>query len=360
MGFDKRGTVAVVASAAVVAAGCGSGSRSGSDDSAIKKSTAAAKVSGDIGLGKPSPAQCQSGKSYRLGYDSFSDTQDYAKSVQKSLNEVAKQVGCVQVVSLTDNADPATAVANVKTLVQRKVDGVVLFQIVASAQPGIMRMLNQAHIPAVAHAVPAPGATFVSPSDLQAGKAGGQALAAAAKKKDPQAKPWLVLGTDPATGAVSKDRVGGVQQAVQQAIPGIPAGHVVNIDSQSKPDVAFNRTLDSLAKIPKGQMILISGINDDVVGGMFRAIKQQGRASDTLAMGMGGLYPSGVRNVCTTPQFVGTVDFLPETMGRYIVPAMLARLAGKKVPDSVSTPVKVLDKAAAQAKYPTFTPCAGS
>ena len=321
---------------------------SGAEPSSVPE----AKVAGDLALGHPSPALCN-GKKYTIGYDSFSDTQDYAKSVLKNLQQAAAATGCVTVVPLTDNADAATALANVNTLIQRKVDGVVLFQIVASAQAGICSRLKAAGIPVVTHAVPAPCGSFVSPSDSQSGQTGGKALAAAAKARFPGKTPYIVLGADPATGAVSNNRVGGVRDAILSQIQ-VPAGHIIEISTQSKPDIAFDQMTNVIARIPAGSPVLISGINDDVVGGMFRALDQAGRAADTLAAGMGGLYPSGVSNVCQHSQFVGTVDFQPETAGNYLIPALLDEIAGKKVPVSVTMPVKLLTKQDVPAKYPTF------
>lgn len=344
-----RITVTAVTAAAVLAACSSNNTKSGGPSSPAVSASAVATT---LDLGHPSPALC-AGKKYVIGYDSFSDTQDYAKSVLKNLQQAAAATKCVTLVPLVDNADAATAVANVNTLIQRKVNGVVLFQIVAAAQAGICKSLKAAKIAVVAHAVPAPCGTFVSPSDKAAGEQGGLALGKAAAAKFPGKTPYLVLGGDAATGAVSTDRTGGVRDGVLKYVK-IPSSHVINIDTQSKPDIAFNQMRNTVSKIPAGSPILISGINDDVVGGMYRALDQSGRASQTLAMGIGGLYPSGVTNVCQHPQFVGTVDFQPETAGNFLLPALLDEIHGKTVPASVSMPTKLLTKAGVPAKYPTF------
>jgi ABC-type sugar transport system substrate-binding protein len=309
-----------------------------------------------LGIGNPSPENCQ-GRDYAFGIDVFSDKQDYAVSWERGLQEVATQMGCVELSTLVDNADAATALGNVKTLIQRNVDGVILFQIVAGAQPGIMRELDNAGIPAVAHAVPAPGAPFVSPNDTTAGTTGGQALGTAAAAKFAGQTPWLILGTDPATGDVSANRLGGVRDGVLETLE-IPDNQIIEIDTQSKPDVALTRTIEVLPKIPDGTPILFSGINDDVVGGIFQALKQSDRLPVSLGVGMGGLFPSGVQLTCENPDsIIGTVDFLPETAGKYMIPALVAMVNGQTLPEVIDMDVELLDKAGAQAKYPDFEPC---
>jgi ABC-type sugar transport system substrate-binding protein len=314
-----------------------------------------------LGVGNevPNADLCANGP-FTFGIDVFSDTQDYAVSWRNGLEEVAGQLGCVELVTLTDNADPATAIANINTLLQQEVDGVILFQIIADAQPGIMDLLNAESVPAVSHAVPAPGAPFVSPSDMAAGLAGGEPLGVAAAERWPDQAPWLLLGVHPETGAVSDNRLGGIEEGVRVTFPDLPEGQVIEIDSQSTADQAFNETLAALAQIPVGEPIIYSGINDDVVAGMLRAIQQDGRIDDSLGVGMGGLFPSGVEMTCQNPDnVIGTVDFLPETAGRYMIPALIGMTQGVEVPDPVDMAVSLLTAPDAQAKYPDFEPCQG-
>ena len=361
----SAGAVTSAAAGSSAAAGASSTTQPAATSSASQAASSAPTTGGAsaaltaLGIGNPTPANCK-GKKYTFGVDVFSDSQDYAVSWLKGIKQVAASMGCVSIVSLSDNADASTALGNIKTFVQRKVDGVILFQIIAGAQPGIMNALNAAKIPVVAHAVPATGATFISPNDKTAGLTGGEALGKAAAAKFAGKTPWLLLGTDAATGAVSDNRLGGVKQGVLESVK-IPADHIIDIPSQSKPDVALQATAGVLAKIPSGDPILFSGINDDVVSGILQALKAGKRLGTSLGVGMGGLYPSGVQMTCQNPTtIVGTVDFLPETAGQYMVPALVARVGGAKLPASIDMSVKLLDKAGAQAKYPTFAPCKGA
>jgi ABC-type sugar transport system substrate-binding protein len=168
-------TLVVGAAVTALAAAC-SEPRPSTVQNQVGAGVEASAAANDLGLGHPTAALCN-GKTYTIGYDVFSDTQEFAAAMTKNMQQVADQLGCVKIITLTDNADPATALANVKTFVERKVDGVVLFQVIASAQAGLMDTLNAAHIPALAVAVPAPGAPFMSISDKEAGKLAGTNLA---------------------------------------------------------------------------------------------------------------------------------------------------------------------------------------
>lgn len=309
-----------------------------------------------LGIGNPNPpaSLCDGREKITVGYDVFSDTQDYVVSMNKSLNDVAQAVGgCVEFVILVDNLDPATAVANVKTFIQREVDAVLLFQVVASAQPGIMQLLNEAGIPAIAHAVPAPGAPFISQSDSDVAKIAAESLVAATKERFPGQTPWLLLGNEPQGGDTALHRVNDQEPIIRAAFPEITDDQVIFLDTNGKPDDAFTRTKNVIAKLPTDAPILTTGNNDDVVGAIYRALDQGGLSNNTLAAGIGALFPSGVQNVCSYPAFVGTVDFAPDTLGNWLVPALLAVTNGVELPD-ITVPVSMLTKEQVPSRFPDF------
>lgn len=125
------------------------------------------------GIGDPTPAICE-GNSYVLGYDVFSDTENFAAATIEGMNRVAEQVGCVELVILIDNADPIQAVANAKTFVQREVDGAMLFNVIAAAGPGMATELNAANIPLTSIVVKVEGSPFLGISEYDAGFSGGK------------------------------------------------------------------------------------------------------------------------------------------------------------------------------------------
>ena len=88
-------------------------------------------------LGKPTKELC-AGKTYKLGFDIFSDNESFALIVRKGMLATAKAMGCVKVEILSDNADPIKVQENLKIFIQKKYDGVMAAQVVAAAAPWAM------------------------------------------------------------------------------------------------------------------------------------------------------------------------------------------------------------------------------
>ncbi|HEV2514339.1 MAG TPA: sugar ABC transporter substrate-binding protein [Devosia sp.] len=313
--------------------------------------TPAADVAADLGFGNPTPALC-AGKTYTIGYDVFSDVQEFAAAMTGDMKAVASALGCVEFVVLTDNVDPATALSNVKTFVERKVDGVVLFQVVASAQKGIMDTLDAAGIPAIAVAVPAPGAPFMSIEDQESGRIAGRNLAdslVAAGKADTAV---LLLGEFPAGGDAVLARANGVLEGLREKLPNFPDSQVVRVDGGASADSGYTAAISVLSKLPADSAIAVTAVNDDVVAGLARALQTNGRTENVYVAGMGVVAPSGAKFVCASPLYVGGVAFYPENWGKYIVPAILAKIQGKDLPEVTYLPQQWASKADVVAAYP--------
>lgn len=349
--------IALLVAAVAVAVGlaaCGSSSDSSGGEETVAPGVDPSSVNKELGLGKPNPDLCE-GKDYKIGVDYFSTTEPFAQQWLRGIEESAEQTGCVEIVAISDDLDPAKAVANAQTFVQQQVDAVLLLQVIASAQPGVMRVLNEAGIPAVASAIPAPGATFLAVPDYDSGFDGGEALGEAAAKKWPGKEPYLIMGGFPDGGTVEVERITGVIDGVKSVIKDIPEENVFLIDTKADPTTARSRALEAVSKIPDGEPILVAAINDITAYSEFQAVRQAGRADDALALGIGAVNPEGVEYVCSTPQYVGAVTHKPETWGSYLIPSALGLLNGKQVPPSVNVPWTVLTPENATEIYPDVT-----
>ncbi len=309
-----------------------------------------------LGIGDPQPQLCEGREKIVVGYDVFSDTQDYVVAMNESLASVAKEMGgCIEFITAVDNLDPAVALANVETFIQRGVDAVLLFQVVASGQPGIMAVLNEAGIPVIAHAVPADaGSTFISQSDIEVSELSANTLLAGLKERYPGETPFVILGNEPTVGVVSENRVDHQADIIREAFPEMTDDQVVFVETDGTPDDAFNKTLNIIAKVPTDQPILISGINDDVVVSIFRALDQSGKSDKVIAVGINAAFPIAIEALCKNEQFIASVDFAPGTLGKYMDPALLAVVDGVELPDVITVPVKLVTKADVPSLYPDF------
>lgn len=334
---------------------CGGSDGTGAAE-APETGVAASETSKDLFIGEPGPKMCEGG-TYKLGVDYFSTTEEFAQQWLRGIKEVAEESGCVEISALSDELDPSKAVANAQTFVQQNVDGVLLLQVIAAAQPGVMRILDEAGIPAVASAVPAPGATFVSVPDYASGVDGGEFLAREYRKSGNKEVPYLLIGTFPDGGQVSIDRLNGVIDGIKQAIEvEIPDDHVVEIDTKADPVGTREKALAALNNIPEGAPILAAAINDSTTYAQFQALKQSGRADEAMVLGIGGVNPEGLEFVCKNKSYVGALSHMPDRWGKYLVPAILARIQEKAVPPSVDVPWKILTRQNMRETYPD-APC---
>jgi ABC-type sugar transport system substrate-binding protein len=353
------GGVAMLAAAAIATA---------ATTGATSSSGLAAKAPGQgtpvpaLGIGSPTKRIC-AGKTYTIGYDVFSDTEATAALVTKTMKQLAKRLGCVEVISFVDKLDPATVLNNAKIMVQRGVDGAVLFNVVQAAGPPAFKELTRAGIPYVSIAVTATpadvkanrGRTFVV-DDYAAGYQAGEALAKVALKRFGSGDfPYVLIGRFDAVPS-GKIRLDGSEDAIKKVLKGIPGDRILRIETKADPANSSARTLDVLSRVPEGSKILITGINDDNVFAMFKAAKQRGwKDGDLLVVTQGAANPSGLKQMCQNPSYAGGVAFFPERYVEYALPAAIALVNGKKgVPNPVMSPTRYVPTSHVKRYYPKF------
>lgn len=331
-GCSNSGTSAAPSTAASVAA------PSVAPASVVPASVAPSAAAVDLTqyIGKPDKALC-GGKQWTFGYDSFSDTESFAVALKQGLDKAAADLGCVTIKGLVDNADAATAVQNAKIMVQQKVDGAILFNVIQAASQGQSQALKAANIPIVSLAVPVDGYPFITNDDsangVQAGEALGKAFVASGLKNG-----VALIGRFDDQDS-TKQRMDGVIQGLKNTAPA-----VTYLEYVTKADGPTTQagTAALLPKVPADSAILISAPNDDLTAASYQAVKQANRLDHAFAMGIGGVNPVGLDYVCKNKDhYVGTVGFFPENWPAFLLPALMAEAQGAKVP---SFPDKIVVK----------------
>src|SRR5271165_5233395 len=102
---------------AVVAVGSGAGASTSARH-------AAATRQAPLDLSNPTKALCKL-KSYKIGYDVFSDSQPFAVSLSDGIKASAKKVGCATIVETVDNMNGVTAISNIHTLINEGINGFI-------------------------------------------------------------------------------------------------------------------------------------------------------------------------------------------------------------------------------------------
>jgi ABC-type sugar transport system substrate-binding protein len=248
----------------------------------------------------PTKALCK-GKTYKIGYDVFSGTQPFANLVTKGLKDAAKKLGCVTVVTTVDNLNGPVAVGNIKTLLNQNVDGIVDFQVLAPFQPAIAKLLNDAKVPGVSIVgADLPGWPSVGADNYGASVLNGHALAAAAK----------------------------------EVYPDLPTDHIVRVDVDGTESDSYNKTLSALSRVPADAVVLLTGVNDEVTHGTYKAAGAKG-LKNYLVNSFGG-DPYGLNQVCADRKhYVGALFLLPEVWGSSALAVVLREINGMKVPKEI-------------------------
>lgn len=306
-------------------------------------------------IGKPADPSLCGGKTYTFGYDAFSDTDAFEVALYKGLQGYASKLGCVTIKKLVDNANAATAVQNAQIFVQQHVDGVILFNVVQAASQGQAQALAAANIPVVSLAVPVQGKPFITNDDSVDGTEAGQALGQAYLAKHTSAPAYAIIGRYDGQES-TKERMDGVVSGLTKAVPDV---HVLPIDTKVDGPTTQAATTAVLAKVPANAEILLSAANDDLTYSEVQAVKQAGRQSSMLAMGIGGTYPTGLDYLCQNASgYVGAVGFFPENWPEYIIPSLLGEINHADVPAYPKATVvatKVITPATIKQYYPSFT-----
>ena len=291
-------------------------------------------------VGKPTKELC-AGKTYKLGFDIFSDNESFALIVRKGMLATAKAMGCVKVEILSDNADPIKVQENLKIFIQKKYDGVMAAQVVAAAAPGAVRTMKDAKIPLVATFVVHSGVPFVDVNNGAAGAMAGAGLMKEALRKwGKDVEPYLLIGSLKEGGLNSIQRMDGYYVGVNQVQANFPSSRFIDVPTQGADPAKTNvNTGNALQTIPKDAKIILGGINDDNTVAMVQAYKASGRDMDNLlAVGQGA---SLLSNICSG-ELYGSVAYFPENYGKYLIPAVIGLINKQKVPDHVVLPTTLL------------------
>jgi ABC-type sugar transport system substrate-binding protein len=284
-----------------------------------------------VSLSNPTKALCKL-KSYKIGYDVFSDSQPFAVSLSDGLKSAAASVGCAQIVQTVDNMSGPTAIANLHTLINEKINGFVDFQVLAAYQPAMAKILKSANLPAVTVVgATLPGFPQVGLDPFHTEEEGSTYMAEQAKSRFPGQVPYFVGGAEPASGAAVFARYLGAVAGVKSVYPNIPKSHIIEVNTNGLATTAYSNTLSALSAVPKNAVVMVQAVNDEDTGGMFKAVQSRG-FTNYLAESYGG-DSYGLKQVCLYPtHYVGAWYLNPAGWGPVLLSLEMMQMNGQKVP----------------------------
>lgn len=327
---SRRGALAAAGLVLSLAAVSVPAAQSAGASARADTSRAPARVHG-LDLAHPTKALCKKA-SYKIGYDVFSNSQPFAVSLSNGLVNAAKSIGCAHVITTVDNMDGPVAIGNLHTLINEGINGFVDFQVLAAYQPAMSKILKSAKIPAVTVVgATLPGFPQVGLEPFVAEKQAAMYMAAVAKKRFPGKVPYFLGGAEPSSGPAVFARYQGAVAGIRAAYPGIPASHIIEVHTHGIATTAYNNTLSALSRVPTNGVVLMQAVNDEDVGGMFKAAQAR-HLQDFLVNSFGG-DSYGLQQVCSSPaHYVGAWYLNPSGWGPVLLSLVMMQMNGQKVP----------------------------
>jgi len=301
-------------------------------------------------IGNPDPAICGD-REYRFGYNTFSDTEEFAVQLWEGIQRVADELGCVEVTKLSDNVDPSVAVQNAQIFVQQEVDGALLFNVLEAAGPGQVQVLQQAGIPSVTIVVEATNETFVTNDDTADGLSAGRALGEAYLALDHEGPVYGLIGRFDGQGVTGVNRMDGIRDGLEETLSEI---EILEFETNADPPTAQSGAAAVLSTIPADGIVLMSGINGGIVNSMLQAARQVGIEDRVLVASMATVNPGGLQFICQNPEYIGGQAFFPENWADYMIPALIARVNGADIGDRYVVPTGFIGRDDIADVYPEF------
>ena len=187
-----------------------------------------------------------------------------------------------------DNLNGPVAVGNVKTLLNEGIDGFVDFQVLANYQPAIAKLLKSGKVPAVTVVgATLPGFPQVGLAPFETEKNAAIYMAKQAKKQFPGQIPYFLGGAEPTSGAAVLARYKGAVAGIKEVYPNIPSDHIIQVNTEGVATTAYNTTLSALSEVPSNAVVLMQAVNDEDLGGMYKAAQAR-HVANYLVNSFGG------------------------------------------------------------------------
>ncbi len=292
------------------------------------------------------------GKHFKIGFANLTEDLPYAVRVREGIEDAARKAGNIELISVDNQLDGATALANADSLITQKVDGVIEYQTDAKFAPAIMAKFKANKIPVIAVDIPMPGAPFFGVNNPVAGNMSGKGLGEWVKKNWSGKVDALVMLELPQSGPIPAARMKGLRDGLESVIGKIPESKVKHLDSKNTLEEAYRLMVDTLTTLPNAKHIAVVCINDDTATGVIKAAETKKRRTDIAVASVDGS-ELGRRQLrrADSPQ-VGTTASFPEKYGEKLVPALIKAMSGEKLPDSFYTNHVLLTKKNVNELYP--------
>lgn len=276
--------------------------------------------------------------SYKIGFANIGESVELQIEVKKSVERAAKAAG-VELVYMNNDMDGATAVQNADNMIQKKIDGLIEFNIDESVGPTIKEKMDEAGIPIISVDIPIEDTVFFGANNITAGIVGGKRLADVAKERWNEEPEILLLVIDSTSGETPLERVRQMPEGIREVFPEFSNDKVFEIDGGADAATAQKVVSDFLSAHPNEDKIAVGCFHDVIATSTLAAIETAGREDDCIMVSENeyGYLDYLVANPepIENETWVGGVAFFFTRYGDYLVPAMIDILEGKQVEDNI-------------------------
>jgi ribose transport system substrate-binding protein len=291
-----------------------------------------------------------------VDWANITDAGELQVQIQKSIVDAGNTLG-VKVKLYNNNDDPTTALQNAQLMVTDHPSAVADFNDSIAANKSLGHIFNQAKLACVGVDISIPGCTWLELDNPALGTASGKVAAEAAKARGWTGANTTVIGiTTWATGPFVQGAVTDFYSSFAKNLPGMEQKSAsafspsttrigkdyVGLDAGLLPGPAFTMVQQVLPSLPKGQHLVVTGLNDDVVNSALKAIDTAGRSADAIAVGLGD--GASINELRTNRAWVGEDDVFYKGWGETLLALEDGLVKGDKPGGPVVIPAAVVTK----------------
>jgi ribose transport system substrate-binding protein len=288
-----------------------------------------------------------------VAYDDGYGGIPFTIAIKRSLERIAKDNG-IQLFYCDTQFKPEKAISCAEQQALKKPDFAIESNFQSGAATNVMKIWDQAKIPAVNIDVWHPNGIFFGANNYESGLIGGRAAGEFAKRTWGCKDVWTLYGESPGEGKVANERGTGFVDGVQEVCGTLSGDNQARIllDAGST-DQGITKTTDWLTGHPQAKHILATSIDDARAFGMAKAFKQNQRDGYGVGIGCDTISVAALKQgPASATHMLGCVAYFPERYPEYLVSIMLDVLAGKPVPQEVHIKHEFLNQETIRSVYP--------
>ncbi len=276
------------------------------------------------------------GRKWRIGFANLTEKQEFAVAVRQSLERAVEERGAIELLLTDNDADPETALANARHLLDARVDLVVEYQQDECTNNMLMDLFRSAQVPVIAVDIPVPGATFFGVDNYRAGRIAGDAAVRWIHQNWRGQVDKVVCLEQPESGPVPAARIQGQVDSLRAAIP-IAAEDILHYATRGDLEGSQLAATQALRHIPWGKRVLFVGINANSALGALAAAEALDRQRHTAVISQNASPRVRDELARRNPMLIGAVDYFPENYGHKIIQLALDILSNRRTPPAVFT-----------------------